>query len=297
MTKTLLGIFDEPATARRAMDELRASGLELKDISVISRTGEQNGAAGGEHLSAGEGATVGAVWGGLVGLAALLIPGVGPFIAGGVIFAALTGAATGAVVGGVAGALMHHAGLPEHEAQDYEKMVYSGSVLLAIKARDEDTEAVRHILAHAGARSIRDNQTDIAGSSARLQVAHEAAASQNAETDLAPGGATVRGAEAMPAITPPGAPTPKPAGLPGIYNMPSPITGDASDHYTASARREAANIGADTEETSATRQTDNRNRAILAEGWGRIGYVSDHEEKEGEAELRDSDIGKASERD
>ena len=43
-------------------------------------------------VSAGEGAAVGAVWGGLVGLAALLIPGVGPFIAFGALGAALTGA-------------------------------------------------------------------------------------------------------------------------------------------------------------------------------------------------------------
>src|SRR5579859_2009265 len=106
MTTTVLGIFDDAMTARKAMEDLRDSPLDLPDVSLISRATESGAAVNSEeHLGAGEGAAIGAVWGGLVGLAALLIPGVGPFIAGGALFAAITGAATGAVVGGIAGAL------------------------------------------------------------------------------------------------------------------------------------------------------------------------------------------------
>src|SRR5690349_21262421 len=123
MANTLLAVFDTPAAARRAMDDLRASPLKLDDVSIISRTTADGQDATGEHISAGEGAAVGAVWGGLVGLAALLIPGVGPFIAGGALFAALTGAAAGAVVGGIAGALID-TGLSEDEARRYETMVH-----------------------------------------------------------------------------------------------------------------------------------------------------------------------------
>src|SRR5690349_20146832 len=82
--------------------------------------------------------------------AALLIPGLGPFIAGGALFAALTGAAAGAVVGGIAGALID-TGLSEDEARRYETMVHEGKTLVAVKARDEDTPEVRRILASAGA--------------------------------------------------------------------------------------------------------------------------------------------------
>ena len=51
------------------------------------------------------------MWGGVVGLASLVIPGVGPIIVGGAlataVASAITGALTGAVVGGVAAALIH----------------------------------------------------------------------------------------------------------------------------------------------------------------------------------------------
>ena len=103
----------------------------------------------------------GAAWGGLVGLVALAIPGIGPFIAGGAIAAALTGAAAGAAVGGIAGALIHSANLPETAAKRYETMVHTGKTIVAVRADETDALAVRRILAHDGAESIRENQTDM----------------------------------------------------------------------------------------------------------------------------------------
>ena len=289
MATTLLGIFDDPMSARRDMDQLRTSELHLEDISIISRTGEQAGAVGdGEHLSAGEGATIGAVWGGLIGLAALLIPGVGPFIAGGAIFAALTGAATGAVVGGITGALMDRANIPEEEARDYEMMVHSGKTLLAVKAHDQDADAVRRILAHAGARSIRDNQSDIAGGSRPVHVAGVEADSGDAEPELAPGGTIVRGASGMPAPTTPSSGGAAIVGVPGVYSVPE-MHVDASGIYETSSftetnaavptQREVDNIAAGTEDPYGTPQVDNQSQAILTEGWNRIGSVGDRQDE------------------
>ncbi|HEU5103088.1 MAG TPA: hypothetical protein VFU22_28895, partial [Roseiflexaceae bacterium] len=165
MAKTTLGIFDDPIAARHALDTLRASSLQLDDVSIISRATESGGAiSNSDDVSAGEGAAVGAVWGGLVGLAALLIPGVGPFVAFGALGAALTGAVTGAVVGGITAALIDFGGIPEDDARGYEQQVHAGKTLLAVKSRDEDTIEVRRILAAAGAESIRDNQTDLTNS-------------------------------------------------------------------------------------------------------------------------------------
>jgi uncharacterized membrane protein len=165
MANTILGIFDDPLVARRAMDALRDSPLKLDDISIVSRATDSGAAvSNADDVSAGEGAAVGAVWGGLVGLAALLIPGVGPFIAFGALGAALTGAVAGAVVGGVTAALIDFSGIPEEEARGYEEQVHAGKTLLAVKAREEDAAEVRRILAAAGADSIRDNQTDLTNS-------------------------------------------------------------------------------------------------------------------------------------
>jgi uncharacterized membrane protein len=159
---TIIGVFDDPVTARRALETLRDGPLPLEDISLIAQNADgtiDTGTSG--DVSASQGATVGAVWGGLVGLAALLIPGVGPFIAFGALGAALTGVVTGAVVGGITAALVDFSGIPEDEARGYEEQLRGGKTLVAIKARDEDTTEVRRILHEIGAGSVRDDQTDL----------------------------------------------------------------------------------------------------------------------------------------
>ena len=309
MTNTILGVFDDPAAARRAMDQLRASSLEIRDISVISPSSESSASA--DHLSAGEGAAVGAVWGGLVGLAALLIPGVGPFVAGGALFAALTGAATGAVVGGIAGALMDSAGLSEEHAREYEALVHGGKTLVAVKADDADQEQVRRILASAGAVSLRDNQTDITGTDAPVQIAAEGAAAREIEAGLT-GSATAVGTP--PTISPP-VPSSTMAGLSGLYEAPATrvgrgargiydmpaLTEDADT--TAAARRETTNMAAGSEDLPEPDRAspDAEGRAIVTQGWERVGYAGDRqgerrapeadEGEEQESERRDRSVG------
>src|SRR6187455_873701 len=157
---TIIGLFDDQATARRALETLRDGPLPLEDISIIAQNADGTvGTGESGDVSAGEGATVGAVWGGLVGLAALLIPGVGPFIAFGMLGAALTGAVTGAVVGGITAALVDFSGIPEDDARNYEAMAHAGKTLVAVKARDEDANEVHRILTNAGADSINDSET------------------------------------------------------------------------------------------------------------------------------------------
>ena len=156
---TIFGVFDDAATARRAVDALRASPLKLDDVSIVSRTADSDGTTHDGDVSASQGATVGAVWGGLVGLASLLIPGIGPFVAFGMLGAAITGAVTGAVVGGITAALVDFSGIPEQDARDYEAMARAGKTLVAVKARDEDADEVHRILTTAGADSINDSET------------------------------------------------------------------------------------------------------------------------------------------
>ena len=159
---TVIGLFDDQATARRALETLRDGPLPLEDISLIAQNADGTIDSGkSDDVSAGQGATVGAVWGGLVGLAALLIPGIGPFIAFGALGAALTGVVTGAVVGGITAALVDFSGIPEDEARGYEQQLRDGKTLVAVKARDEDTAEVRRILDEIGAGGVRDDQADL----------------------------------------------------------------------------------------------------------------------------------------
>jgi uncharacterized membrane protein len=165
---TIIGMFDDPTTARHAVETLRDSPLPLEDISIIAQNADGKITTGESgDVSAGEGAAVGAVWGGLVGLASLLIPGVGPLIALGALGAALTGAVTGAVVGGIAAALIDFSGIPADEAHGYEQQIRAGKTLVAVKARDEDTSEVRRILAEIGASTVSDDQADLSATARR----------------------------------------------------------------------------------------------------------------------------------
>jgi uncharacterized membrane protein len=195
VASTILGVFDDPLAARRAVERLREGPLDLEDVSIVTRATESGAAvSNSSDVSAGEGAAVGAVWGGLIGLVSLLLPGVGPLIAFGALGAALTGAVTGAVVGGIAASLIDFGNIPADEAREYEQQINEGMTLVAVKARDEIAQEVRRVLANAGAESIRDNQTDVAeGSSgvrvatydsagARVDLAHEFGAPANPTT-------------------------------------------------------------------------------------------------------------------
>jgi uncharacterized membrane protein len=157
---TFIGIFENPRDARRAMEMLADSGLPLEDLSLLSRAGERRvDVDTPDDVSAAEGAAVGAVWGGLVGLASLVIPGVGPFITFGALGAALTGAVTGAMVGGITAALVEFGGIPADEARRYETLVYEGKTLVAVKAQRDDARHIRRILTKAGVESVRSDMT------------------------------------------------------------------------------------------------------------------------------------------
>src|SRR5512138_1034560 len=107
--------------ASRIVDDLRAAGFSNNDISVLlPDKGSTREFAHEKGTKAPEGAVTGASTGGvlggvlgwLVGVGALAIPGLGPFIAAGPIMAALSGAAIGAAAGGIVGSLVGM-GIPE----------------------------------------------------------------------------------------------------------------------------------------------------------------------------------------
>jgi hypothetical protein len=94
------------------------------------------------------------ILGWLVGIGAVAIPGVGPFIAAGPLMALMAGAGTGAAVGGIAGGLIG-LGIPEYEAKRYENFVKDGGILLSVHIADEDKLShAEQILKDTGAKDI-----------------------------------------------------------------------------------------------------------------------------------------------
>jgi hypothetical protein len=90
----------------------------------------------------------------LLGVGALAIPGLGPFIAAGPIMAALAGAGVGGAVGGIAGALIGM-GIPEYEAKRYEGRVKDGGILLSVHCENSEwIKRAKQVLERTGAQDV-----------------------------------------------------------------------------------------------------------------------------------------------
>jgi hypothetical protein len=162
-TKAVFGIAKSESQAIAIAENLKAAGFTENDVSVLfpDKEGTKD-FAHEQHTKAPEGAatgaTGGAVLGGalgwMVGIGALAIPGVGPFIAAGPIMAALAGAAGGAAAGGLTGALIGM-GIPEYEAKRYEGKVKGGNILLSVHTEDgNERDRAKKILESGGADDI-----------------------------------------------------------------------------------------------------------------------------------------------
>ena len=165
MAQAVFCLAQTEAQAIRIVDQLRAAGFSSNDISVLfpDKTGTKD-FAHEQHTKVPEGAATGAGTGGvlggalgwLVGIGALAIPGLGPFIAAGPIMAALSGAAAGATLGGMTGALIGW-GIPEYEAKRYEGKIKEGNILISVHTDDRDERSrAKQIFEQARAEDIAD---------------------------------------------------------------------------------------------------------------------------------------------
>lgn len=159
----VFGIYPNQDALELGVEALQADGFRNTDISVLfpENVGTKDFAhvkgtkmPEGASTGAGSGAVVGGALGWLVGIGALAIPGVGPFIAAGPIMAALAGAGVGGAVGGLTGALVG-LGIPEYEAKRYEGRIVKGGILLSVHADDAEwTKRAKAILERTGAEDI-----------------------------------------------------------------------------------------------------------------------------------------------
>jgi hypothetical protein len=169
----VFGLFDNRLELETAIDTLRAEGFRESDISAllpdIASTKElahekHTKAPEGAATGAGVGGAVGGTLGLLVGIGALAIPGLGPFIAAGPIMATLAGAGAGGVVGTLTGALIGM-GIPEYEAKRYESWLNKGGALLSVHADDRDwADRAKAVLDRCGAKGI-DKMSEASGKS------------------------------------------------------------------------------------------------------------------------------------
>ena len=157
------GLYRTVEALQAAVDTLRAEGFRSEDVSVLYpdnvgskdlATVKATKAPEGAATGAGSGAVIGGVLGWLVGIGALAIPGLGPFIAAGPIVAALAGVGAGGALGGIAGALVGM-GIPEYEAKRYEGRIKGGGYLLSVHCDDSEwTKRAKEILDRTGGEDV-----------------------------------------------------------------------------------------------------------------------------------------------
>jgi hypothetical protein len=163
MKKAVFGIAKTESQAINIANGLKENGFFVNDISVLlpDKSGtrdfaheQHTKAPEGAATGAGSGVILGGALGWLVGIGALAIPGVGPFIAAGPIMAALAGAGAGAAAGGLLGTLIG-LGIPELEAKQYEGKIRSGNILISVHATDgKEVSRAQEIFRRAGADDV-----------------------------------------------------------------------------------------------------------------------------------------------
>ncbi|MBA2679578.1 MAG: hypothetical protein H0U76_14425 [Ktedonobacteraceae bacterium] len=169
---TAIGVFTDRAAADAALEELNRVGFAadqlgfaVRDRDVTERTtlltsiGELNA-----MQSTGAGAMGGGIIGGIAGAAvSLLIPGLGPALAGGMLLATLGGVAMGAVAGGFVGSLIRM-GVPEEEAHRYQDLLTDGHSIVTVQASERYEEALKILAQHGAYNSAMAEVADASAS-------------------------------------------------------------------------------------------------------------------------------------
>ena len=160
---SVYGIYARRSELETAIEQLKMNQFRHEDISVLMPHNDSNKELGTElNSKAPEGATAGgatgAVVGGtlgwLLGIGALAIPGLGPFIAAGPIMAALAGVGAGATLGGVTGGLIGM-GMPEYEAKRYEGQIKAGGILISVHCDSSEwASKAKKLLESSGATDV-----------------------------------------------------------------------------------------------------------------------------------------------
>ena len=174
--ESVAGIFGSRESAERARQQLQAAGIASNRIAFLtpgtreadieaslpvsdteeSGMGKAMGGAVGGALGTAGGAGIGA------GLASLLVPGVGPVLAAGLIGAAILGVG-GATTGAAAGTALERSlanGVPHDELFLYEDALRQGNSVVIVFADEEKPKSKREKSCRPRAKSVDEVRED-----------------------------------------------------------------------------------------------------------------------------------------
>jgi hypothetical protein len=162
--RTVIAVFTERQYAERAIRDLKAAGFSEEQLGVAVRDQDEQrelisetGATGVTGTKAAEGVATGAASGGilggiiglLTGTGAIVIPGLGPVVAAGVLASTFTGMGVGAAAGGIIGGLAG-LGVPEEDARYFDSGFRQGGTIVTVNAGQRTGEAIAVLQEHQG---------------------------------------------------------------------------------------------------------------------------------------------------
>ena len=158
----ILGLFDTASGAAAAARGLRQLGIPSDRVSIVAQNHETEGdladasgaSPGSEIEDSRLASRLAELSAHLIAAVAVVLPGIGPIVAGGPLAAGL-GEAAGHLAGGLARAL-EHAGVPAEVADEWEARVNDGAVLVGAHTTTVAAPDVREALTRAGASNVTE---------------------------------------------------------------------------------------------------------------------------------------------
>ncbi|WP_254510350.1 hypothetical protein [Anatilimnocola floriformis] len=155
----IVGVFESRSDAEAAIREMKTYGVNENDIGMVVRhpsgreysdppaSDQGTKAVEGAAVGAAAGAGVGALW--ALGIAANVLPVIGPVVSGGILAAVVASAAGGAATAGLVGALIG-LGIPEDDANFYESELMAGRTIVTVHPAEHSAEVYDIIHRHNG---------------------------------------------------------------------------------------------------------------------------------------------------
>jgi hypothetical protein len=151
-----VGVFKTHNEAADAVKELNKGGFPMRKVSIIGKELQEIEDVKGYYTwkdQAKAGAGIGAFWGSLfgilVGVGFLTIPGIGPLFVAGSLAGILLGGAEGALVGSIGGGLFGSLlglGINKAKVIKYQEHIAAGKYLVIAHGSVEEVEKARQIL-------------------------------------------------------------------------------------------------------------------------------------------------------
>jgi hypothetical protein len=161
---SVVGVYQRLDEAEAAVRSLSDGGFPIEKVSIIAQHLEDDWRSHGNVTAcdaatsaATTGAWVGGIFGLLVGVAFLWVPGMRPLFVAGSLAAVLLGGIEGAVAGGaVSGVLgwLFSAGITREKLARYEEAIQTGGFLLVAHGSADEVDRAHAILADSEAEQL-----------------------------------------------------------------------------------------------------------------------------------------------